>query len=105
MGKQKQIAKSSIAQNTNRMSDYLGTSRETYFLGTLRIYFINCGRSIVDSLDWYSAKEEGLGDLYEDDLPEPDEIAAEIMMRLQTAMEQMNYLTELLNNSSVEEEV
>ena len=40
-----------------------------------------------------------------EDLPEPDEIAAEIMMRLQTALEEMEALTELLDNPAVEEEV
>ncbi len=40
-----------------------------------------------------------------EDLPEPDEIAAEIMMRLQSAMEDMEALTELLDNPAVEEEV
>ena len=38
-----------------------------------------------------------------EDLPEPDEIAAEIMMRLQTALEEMEALTELLDNPGVEE--
>ena len=40
-----------------------------------------------------------------EDLPEPDEIAAEIMIRLQTALEEMEALTELLDNPAVEEEV
>lgn len=35
-----------------------------------------------------------------DDLPEPDEIAAEIMMRLQSAMEDMEALTELLESEN-----
>ena len=35
-----------------------------------------------------------------EDLPEPDEIAAEIMMRLQTAMEEMEALTELLESEN-----
>ena len=39
-----------------------------------------------------------------EDLPEPDEIAAEIMTRLQSAMEDMEALTELLDNPAVEEE-
>ena len=40
-----------------------------------------------------------------EDLPEPDEIAAEIMMKLQTALGEMEALTELLDNPAVEEEV
>jgi type I restriction enzyme M protein len=36
--------------------------------------------------------------LIRDDLPEPEEIAAEIMMRLQTAMEEMEALTALLDD-------
>jgi type I restriction enzyme M protein len=35
-----------------------------------------------------------------DDLPEPDEIAAEIMLRLQSAMEDMEALTELLESEN-----
>jgi type I restriction enzyme M protein len=36
-----------------------------------------------------------------DGLPEPDVIAAEIMLRLQTAMEEMEALTELLESEEV----
>lgn len=39
-----------------------------------------------------------------EDLPEPDVIAAEIMTKLQSAMEDMEALTELLDNPAVEEE-
>jgi type I restriction enzyme M protein len=37
-----------------------------------------------------------------DGLPEPDAIAAEIMVRLQTAMEEMEALTEVLEGSGEE---
>jgi type I restriction enzyme M protein len=36
-----------------------------------------------------------------DDLPEPDTIAAEIMVRLQTAMEEMEALSELLEGEEI----
>ncbi|MGL6341531.1 MAG: hypothetical protein ACRC80_20595 [Waterburya sp.] len=39
-----------------------------------------------------------------DNLLERDEIAAEIMMRLQSAIEDMEALTELLDSSAVREE-
>jgi type I restriction enzyme M protein len=54
-----------------------------------------------ENLDISWLRDESLQNA--DDLPEPDEIAAEIMMRLQTAMEEMEALTELLDNSTVEE--
>ncbi len=40
-----------------------------------------------------------------DNLPEPDEIAALIMTKLQTAMEQMEALTALLEGDGVENEI
>jgi len=40
-----------------------------------------------------------------DNLPEPDEIAALIMTKLQTAMEQMEALTALLEGEEIENEI
>jgi type I restriction enzyme M protein len=56
-----------------------------------------------ENLDISWLRDESLQNA--DDLPEPNEIAAEIIMRLQTAMEEMEALTELLDNSNVEKEV
>ncbi|PSB10370.1 SAM-dependent methyltransferase [Pleurocapsa sp. CCALA 161] len=55
-----------------------------------------------ENLDISWLRDESLQNA--DDLPEPDEIAAEIMLRLQTAMEDMEALTELLDSPAVEEE-
>ena len=55
-----------------------------------------------ENLDISWLRDESLQNT--DNLPEPDEIAAEIMMRLQSAMEDMEALTELLDNPAVEEE-
>jgi type I restriction enzyme M protein len=49
-----------------------------------------------ENLDISWLRDESLQDA--DNLPEPDEIAAEIMMRLQSAMEDMEALTELLES-------
>jgi type I restriction enzyme M protein len=51
-----------------------------------------------ENLDISWLRDESLQNA--DDLPEPDEIAAEIMMRLQTAMEEMEALTELLESKN-----
>ncbi|HAA57590.1 MAG TPA: SAM-dependent methyltransferase [Myxococcales bacterium] len=50
-----------------------------------------------DNLDISWLKDDSVE--HADDLPEPDEIAAEIMVLLQTAQEEMEALTELLNGS------
>ena len=47
-----------------------------------------------ENLDIFWLRDESLQSA--EDLPEPDEIAAEIMTRLQSAMEDMEALTELL---------
>lgn len=51
-----------------------------------------------ENLDISWLRDESLQDA--DNLPEPDEIAAEIMMRLQSAMEDMEALTELLESEN-----
>jgi type I restriction enzyme M protein len=51
-----------------------------------------------ENLDISWLRDESLQD--GDNLPEPDEIAAEIMMRLQSAMEDMEALTELLESEN-----
>lgn len=48
-----------------------------------------------DNLDITWLREEGVGSA--EDLPEPEEIAAEILMHLETATEEMNALMELLD--------
>jgi type I restriction enzyme M protein len=51
-----------------------------------------------ENLDISWLRDESLQDA--DNLPEPDEIAAEIIMRLQSAMEDMEALTELLESEN-----
>ena len=51
-----------------------------------------------ENLDISWLRDESLQNT--DNLPEPDEIAAEIMLRLQSAMEDMEALTELLESES-----
>jgi len=53
-----------------------------------------------DNLDISWLKDEGTHSA--DDLPEPDEIAALIRERLQTAIEEMDILTALLEGEEVE---
>lgn len=53
-----------------------------------------------DNLDISWLRDESLHN--GEDLPEPDEIAAEIMVRLQAALEEMEALSELLEDETVE---
>jgi type I restriction enzyme M protein len=54
-----------------------------------------------DNLDLSWLKDESAGN--HDDLPEPEEIAAEIMVCLQTAMEEIEGLSELLGGEEAAE--